>query len=185
MKSPAADEKTLDAQSVLSDRTLCTSPEPEVSPRVVGVPRLVPAQLRTPPGSQALRVKTRTVSAVALVLWSINMALSLIEYLRMVRMHSPVFQSRLLLVWTVCSGLFVGITAAVFISTLLRRPSRPFLNFLRGFAIFMSITSCIIGFGLIFPVIEQCSGGKCSSEEHAMRLFVSLASSTRPPMHTN
>ncbi|KAJ7497205.1 hypothetical protein FB451DRAFT_220648 [Mycena latifolia] len=169
MKSPAAeDEKTLDAQSVFSDRTLCASPEPAVN-----VPRVLPAQTRPAP-EQALRVKTRTMSAVALVLWSIDLSLSLVEHFRMVNMHSSGFQSRLLLVWSVCSGLFVVITAAVFISTLLRRPHRPFLNFLRGFAIFMSLTGSVVGFGLMFPVIAECSIGECSRKERVMRLWLCL-----------
>ncbi|KAJ7697716.1 hypothetical protein B0H17DRAFT_1130310 [Mycena rosella] len=114
------------------------------------------------------------MSAIALILWSIEMSLSLVEHFRMVRLHSPAYQSRLLLVWTVSSGLFVVTTAAVFISTLLRRPRRPLLNFLRGFAIFMSLTSSIIGFGVMFPIIAECSAGQCKGKERALRLFVCL-----------
>jgi uncharacterized membrane protein len=82
-------------------------------------------------------------------------------------------QVRILLVWAACSGVFVVLTTAVFVSTLLRRPSRSFVSFLRGLAIvsvfppnfrpmlteelaqFMSFTSCIVGFAVMFPVIAE------------------------------
>ncbi|KAJ7096413.1 hypothetical protein C8R44DRAFT_377607 [Mycena epipterygia] len=177
-----AEEKTIpvDVQSIFSDRTLCASPEPELFPRVSSVSCAAATQIRTAHDSypvhalRTLRIKTRVVSAVALALWSTDLALALVEHFRMIDLQSPALQSRLLLVWAVCSGVFVLVAAVVFISTLLRRPHRPFLSFLRGLAIFMSATSSIIGFGVMFPVIAECSGDKCSGEERAIRLLVCL-----------
>lgn len=162
-----AQEKTIpvDVQSIFSDRTLCASPEPELFPRVSSVSCTATTQIRATHDSypvHALRIKTRVVSAVALALWSTDLALALVEHFRkslsagvrrvpkfltgMIELQSPPLQSRLLLVWSVCSGVFVLIAAAVFMSTLLRRPHRPFLSFLRGLAI---VSACLIR--IIYP----------------------------------
>ncbi|KAJ6609823.1 hypothetical protein B0H10DRAFT_2062634 [Mycena sp. CBHHK59/15] len=69
------EEKT-DALSILSDRTLCASPEPDEPVRTPGIPR-VPCGVPLEPAAceahveQSMRVKTRSVSAVALTLWTI------------------------------------------------------------------------------------------------------------------
>lgn len=82
-------EKTTasDAQSTFSDRTLCASPEHQEPPPVSRVPcgaaiSIRPPRAWPPSPMQGMRVKTRWVSGVALVLWSINMSLSLVEHFR-------------------------------------------------------------------------------------------------------
>ncbi|KAJ7680234.1 hypothetical protein DFH06DRAFT_1162325 [Mycena polygramma] len=162
-------EKTLDTLSVLSDRTLTVSPEPLEPP--VRVPRLcIPiAPVGSSKCAHATRVKVRAMTAVALVLWGVNISLSLVESFRL---ESSKLQFRILLVWATCSGLFVALAAAAFISTLMRLPSRPFVSFLHGAMIVMSATSCIVGFAVLFPVIAECAGSGCSSKERALRLFV-------------
>ncbi|KAJ6475278.1 hypothetical protein C8R47DRAFT_695564 [Mycena vitilis] len=117
----------------------------------------------------ATRVKVRAMSAVALFLWGVNISLSLVESFHL---ESSQLQFRILLVWATCSGLFVVLAAAAFVSTLMRLPSRPFVSFLQGVMIVMSATSCIVGFAVLFPVIAECAGSGCSSKERALRLFV-------------
>jgi len=175
MKSPF-NEKTIDTESVLSDRTLCASPEPlEPPPRVAHVCAAPTTTIRPRSSpAHAVRVKARVVAAIVFALWSINLSLSLVEYFRLLRtpVHPPL-QLRILLVWAVCSGLLVLTAAAVFVSTLVRRPSVGFVGFLRGFAIFMSATSCIVGFAVMFPIIAECTGGAdCTDKERTMRLFL-------------
>ncbi|KAJ7287628.1 hypothetical protein C8J57DRAFT_1496042 [Mycena rebaudengoi] len=179
-KPPPQDEKA-DGASIFSDRTLCATPEIRIE-QALRIPRRVRVAVPPPPrtvgdseSAQAARVHTRSVSAGAFVLWSLAFSLSLVEYLRMLKMRSPAYQTRILLVWIVCGGIFVVVTAAMFTMTVVRRPSVAWLKLLRGVAILMSVASCIIGFGVVFPVIAECSGSKCTRGEHAMRIFVSMS----------
>ncbi|KAJ6499392.1 hypothetical protein C8R45DRAFT_114572 [Mycena sanguinolenta] len=166
--------------SVLSDRTLCASPEPLPPPRI---------SLRPSP-VHAARTSVRIITAVAFTLWSANLSLSLVEYFRLGREPVPL-QMRVVLAWAVCSALLVLTAAAVFLSTLVRRPSAKFVRFLCGFSILMSVTSCIVGFAVLFPVVaEWCvpllglllilmpggmdspSATGCLGWDHAVRLFL-------------
>ncbi|KAJ7925210.1 hypothetical protein B0H13DRAFT_1975493 [Mycena leptocephala] len=144
-------------KSPVNEKTIDTLPEPvEPPPRFARIP-CAP----TPPAN------------VPFVLWSVNISLSLVEYFRLIaETHVSQLQVRILLVWAACSGVFVVLTTAVFVSTLLRRPSRSFVSFLRGLAIFMSFTSCIVGFAVMFPVIAECTNSGCSSGERTLRFFV-------------
>ncbi|KAJ7045430.1 hypothetical protein C8F04DRAFT_1064751 [Mycena alexandri] len=172
MKS-LADEKVFDSRSVLSDRTLCASPEPFEPPPCV--PRVPAISVRPRPETPLTgRVRARSVAVVAFALWAANFSLSLVEYFQSVRDDAPRLQLRVLVVWAVCSGIFVVIAANVFLSTLFRRPSWTLVVFLRGLAILMSATSCIVGFAVVFPVIAECTRDQiqCSGKEHALRLFV-------------
>ncbi|KAJ6593812.1 hypothetical protein B0H19DRAFT_35813 [Mycena capillaripes] len=121
-----------------------------------------------PLGNQYFPVPSRVFSCAFLPSCSATHSLDL----GLTRMQASQLQSRITLVWAVCSGILVVVAAAVFVSTLLRRPSRSFVAFLRGLTIFMSATSCIVGFAVMFPVIAECAGSGCSSKERALRLFV-------------
>ncbi|KAF8210139.1 hypothetical protein K438DRAFT_1959420 [Mycena galopus ATCC 62051] len=172
-------EKSLDTLSVLSDRTLCASPEP-LEPRIRAPPNPIPPityRRRAPPQAYAVRASARVVAGVAVVLWSLNLSLSLVEYFRLLRepqiQKDRQFQLRVLLVWAVCSALLSLTASTVFVCTLLRRPAPRLVRFLRGFTIFMSFTSCIVGFAILFPAISECSSSTgCTGSEHALRVFV-------------
>ncbi|KAJ7783048.1 hypothetical protein B0H16DRAFT_1495163 [Mycena metata] len=176
MKS-LADEKVFDSRSILSDRTLCASPEP-VEP-THHIPRIPAISVRPRPETPLTgRVRARSAAVVAFALW--DRQLFFVSHthptgnIESVRDDAPRLQLRVLLVWAVCSGFFVVIAANVFLSTLLRRPWRALVVSLRGLAILMSATSCIVGFAVVFPVIAECTRDQiqCSSKEHALRLFV-------------
>ncbi|KAJ7188355.1 hypothetical protein C8R46DRAFT_1054533 [Mycena filopes] len=168
----SADAKMFDSQSISSDRTLCSSPEPVEPPRLPCLPANSPGPRAERPLTG--RVRARAMAVVAFSLWVSNFSLSLVEYFQSVKDGAPQLQLRVLLVWAICSGIFVVISAAIFSSTLLRRPSWSLVALLRGLTILMSTTSCIVGFAVVFPVIAECTRGQilCSSKERALRLFV-------------
>ncbi|KAJ7901738.1 hypothetical protein B0H14DRAFT_1250879 [Mycena olivaceomarginata] len=180
-------EKSFDT---ISERTLCASPEPLDLPPPPRPTRFQWAPVPPPPPrptrvqcapvppiptspSHAARVHVRGVTVIGFALWSTNFSLSLVEFFHLVRTSAerqPQAQLRVLLAWAVCSGLLVLAATAVFVSTLFRRPSVRFIGFMHSFAIFMSATSCIVGFAVLFPAIAQCVG--CSNQERAMRVFL-------------
>lgn len=82
MKSPV-NEKTIDTLSVLSDRTLCASPEPvEPPPCFARIPCAPTPLSKCAYPAYAVRANARAIAGIAFVLWSVNISLSLVEYFR-------------------------------------------------------------------------------------------------------
>ncbi|KAF7376066.1 hypothetical protein MSAN_00021400 [Mycena sanguinolenta] len=170
--SSLMDEK----MSVLSDRTLCASPEPLPPPPRITPSRVAhrptPAQhpdLRAHYNSHRIRSMERKPLLVSCRIFPTC------EGLGRTSIHSSTWelQMRIVLAWAVCSALLVLTAAAVFLSTLVRRPPVKFVRLLHVFSILMSATTCILGFAVLFPVIAECSSAAgCSSSDHTARFFL-------------
>ncbi|KAF8172313.1 hypothetical protein K438DRAFT_1851493 [Mycena galopus ATCC 62051] len=108
---------------------------------------------------------------IAFVIWASNVPVSLVEYFRLAKIHTSRFTLRIVLLWLACSGLFVIFTAFIFVSTLLRRPSRPFVGSMHRLAICMAVTSTLVACGA-FPVLGGCNDDECSGKEGVMRAML-------------
>ncbi|KAF7344846.1 hypothetical protein MVEN_01646300 [Mycena venus] len=108
---------------------------------------------------------------IAFVIWSSNIPVSLVEYFRLAKRHTSRFTLGITLLWLACSSIFVIFTAIIFVSTVLRRPSQPFVASMRRLAICMAVTSTLVAC-CAFPVLGGCDGDECSGKEGIMRAML-------------